>query len=1026
MTKFYTSRSAVRSNKAQTASYLQSRLQPLSLLGATPIQLAHAFALHHQSKNTSGNIQINYLTAKGESVTYTHCVTKTDTLGNERVLSVDENFNRIRFSPQHISQYNPKGKYTQPEGSGTHIYFTALYQVFINPKTKTHSSNFDRIYVVEGEFKAWTMCLAGLPTVAISGISSGTIAYDANGNTRKEVRENELIPFFALKSAEFKPDLQAFLIQHQTTQLVLLHDADAFNGYKNRAKKGRVAAFISALKDTQKACEALQIQFTYIVGKNEQQAKGIDDLLLTHLNTPNYEAIINDLTNLNAKSKYLHLFKEVDTQRKLNTIIEHFYRSTQRTPDLQIEYDGYLSDLINTNSDFLEALNTQKRIILQSGTGSGKTTLILRHLIYQWFEDTKIPTIVIVPLNAIVEQQSKYGNQNDVAFITAATKNDQMRGINLQTKCVFVNYENAKEVAEYLTQLFGGYHAILDESHLLSESVGYKADVVREVTAVIQQAQKTLLASATPSLLGLDEFYYLKINNSIPAPAPKVIHYTSVVKSLTALICQVVPNSGSNQIVLLNNKKRIQKLKDALKRLGYKIATIYTNNPNNEHYQQLINTSKLDPNIDVYICTEKVATGVNILSNGNKNRLIYAETNTKDGFLCGFRQTLYTQFVARVRDVKSITDCFILTKQIELPSFERQTAEMIYCRLYTQYQQTANDINARYTNDTNTPQQHDYLRFVDGTGLTYSQQGLVVPDKIYLIHLAEKQAVNLSHVSDLDFEELTIVDLDIDTTIEIATKEANKAINEETKNAEVDICNKMSDRSSLACLQLAGTIYNTTDNQTLKNTLKNEFGQLPKPDEPLSEIKQDVADTAHQNFMHYLRLGMNWGDAHQLTFRPSTEKIRPSQLLSKNKRQEIRLIISRFLSKDANGCKIKQHQLAQNEKAQNALLLAFEKSEDYQLTPKEIQAIIRKYRRGLSIAESLLFASSLFHLQRTANHANTLVYYKLIECWDKESIERHFQITLPTPVADCQNPPGANTSDSYEDDFGNTCPGVRF
>ena len=88
MTKFYTSRSAVRSIKAQTASYLQSRLQPLSLLGATSSQLAPAFALHHQSKNTSGNIQINYLTAKGESVTYTHCVTKTDTLGNERVLSV--------------------------------------------------------------------------------------------------------------------------------------------------------------------------------------------------------------------------------------------------------------------------------------------------------------------------------------------------------------------------------------------------------------------------------------------------------------------------------------------------------------------------------------------------------------------------------------------------------------------------------------------------------------------------------------------------------------------------------------------------------------------------------------------------------------------------------------------------------------------------------------------------------------------------------------------------------------------------
>ncbi|MBK9463142.1 MAG: hypothetical protein IPN94_27940 [Sphingobacteriales bacterium] len=134
----------------------------------------------------------------------------------------------------------------------------------------------------------------------------------------------------------------------------------------------------------------------------------------------------------------------------------------------------------------------------------------------------KYPLEVIVPLNAIVEQQSKYGNQTDVAFITAATKNDQMRGINLQTKCVFVNYENAKEVAEYLTQQFGGYHAILDESHLLSESVGYKAEIVREVTAVIQQAQKILLASATPSLLGLDEFYYLKINSRYQLLPPKL------------------------------------------------------------------------------------------------------------------------------------------------------------------------------------------------------------------------------------------------------------------------------------------------------------------------------------------------------------------------------------------------------------------------------------------------------------------------------------------------------------------------
>jgi len=1026
-------------------SYLQNRKNELKKLGATDAQLT-VFSTHRAARNTSGNIQIDYLNVDGKTVLYTpkQQTEVFDVWGN--FVSFDKPFVRVRYTPEHIKTNGNTKKYTQPPGSGVYAYFTALFQTYLNPHTRTHQSDFSTIYVVEGEFKAFAMCLQGLPTIGLGGINSGAIAKNAAGKTRNDLRTDNTTTTtertkFIAATAKFLPEIQSFLTTHQVKNVVLVHDADAFDNFKNHKSDTRVLSFIAAVTDTAKACEGLNINFSYVVPKNQEQ-KGIDDLLLAHhTDTDTTTAILSDLKALNLQSKYFYTYQclygfwndLLNPQRycfkqmclygfwnDLPRIKERFYQSTTRTPDLEITHDGYLSDL--KNEAFLYALRNYKKNLIKGGTGSGKTVLSYE-IATEWYDTTGYPTIIGAPLVAIIAQQ-KNGNKNPkFGFCTATDKAPELLAFKDANKIgMFVNYDNLRFVADEFTKMYGGYNLIVDESHQITTAFGYKPDVVRDVLNVAATANKTLFLSATPSLLGLDSFYFIEINRSTPPPTPNIIYQnTNIVSCLVESICTHEPRSGTQTVVLLNNKKHIKKAQLALTNLGYKVEIIYTDNPDTEAYDKLINKSLLDVTTDVILCTEKVATGLNIKKYEapeppepqtdtpdddtpdddntdifadtepeiltdvpTKVRMIYCETNVNEaGFVCGFNHTLYTQFVARVRNLETLTDVTIITKELPPPPFERQTAQMYFVSICKNLKQTAKAINEAHP----TPEAINYLNFKPINGLMYDTNGKVVVDTLWAAHDAERKAVNYAHITDY-FNPDTAVKITTTEHTTEAVKTANKAINELYTEAAVTIHDAILNPEAPEAKQVFSNLYHTTPNKNLKKYVGNNFSiYLGKAfTDTTTEIQNEVSTEALTDIMLFTKLGLSIPDAHKLTFNPDTHKLRCNP-----KRNEHKAILARYFERDGNGCIIRQYEINAAKNAKEALTKAF--AGNTQLTAKQVFKVVRTHKRRCTQNEALLFTKSLFNLKLHTDN-KTYWFYSVVCEWNKGTIESYFDVTL--------------------------------
>jgi len=1066
----------LRAIAVQEQAYLKKRQSELQRLGASNEQLNQAFKIDRAAHNTFGNIQISYLDFRGLPLYF------TATQQEPEAFDVwQEPFVRVRHSEQYLRTYTHAKKYWQPKYSSSTPYFTALWLFFLNKGTAKFEPNFEHIYITEGEFKAFALCSLGIPTIGISGINNGTIAFNANNQTRREFRADELnYAKFTTERAEFLPLIAEFIAEYKVKQITLNHDADVFCASKNSQKQTRALIFKTAILDTAKACECLNIEFTYIVGKN-QKLKGVDDLLLHHANKAELKTIIADFKSLNAKSEYFLTYKK----NRLNRLIERLYESSEMSPNITIEHDAYLSTIADER--FKYELNHRKRILLKAPTGSGKTTLS-HELADEWYKQNGLPTIIAASLNSIIEQQAAHNKDPHTVFITAKTKESELQNY-LQGNCykIFVNYDNVAEIAAIL----GKYNLIVDECHELTTAYSYKPEVVRAVQRAAEQAEKAMYMSATPSLLGMSDFYFIEIKSTIVAPQPKGVYYKRrIISTLCKAIATIKPQSNIQQIVLINSRKKIRETAKALKKLGYNIKTIYTNNLDATTYDNLIKTESLSSDVDVLLCTEKVATGLNIKPNGKQVRLIYCEGNRNEAkFLAGFNKRLYTQFVARVRDVSSIEQILVVTKEHNKAPFERSTPTMYYSRIIANLKKDAEQVNADFYDE---PQKANYLEHVAANGLMYNEQGKVVVDTLYAANRAEQLALNNSHLTDYfgDIEPFEIKRTKHTAAAAKAANEACKVVNEQYAEIEQQVSDATKEAESSPLFELASLVADATPSRELKNYLRANVGIMPNAkaesnaDADAEQIKLEVATEAFCEFYVWHKLGLNWQDSHKLIFEPQPQKkpqIEPlneqqepqpqqeqgeqqeqpieqqeqqvhnglhvftdvhdcsqvftdvhtssqpqkSRLMPPQQRAEIKAIISSFLSRDAKGNKIRAFEQRGNERAKSGLLEAFKQASEMQLTAKGIHAIIRKCKRGMSEAQSLRLAKTMFNLKVKTDKKHTLTKYELLYEWSEATINEHFGITLPSQTSEQQAEP-TTAEPYYFDDFGRLCEGVQF
>jgi hypothetical protein len=140
--------------------------------------------------------------------------------------------------------------------------------------------------------------------------------------------------------------------------------------------------------------------------------------------------------------------------------------------------------------------------------------------------------------------------------------------------------------------------------------------------------------------------------------------------------------------------------------------------------------------------------------------------------------------------------------------------------------------------------------------------------------------------------------------------------------------------------------------------------------EPLNEQQeqqpqQEQAEQQEQQIYNGLHVFTDVHDCSQVfTDVHNCSQPQKSRLLPPQQRAEYKAIISSFLSRDAKGNKIRAFEQRGNEQAKTALLEAFNKASNTQLTAKEIHSTIRKFKRGMSEAQSLRLAKTMLNLKK--------------------------------------------------------------
>lgn len=259
---------AVKKNKNLT--YCEARLKELGITDETnSLKIIYGDSSPGQfrffSQGKDDNIQINYLDLNGNVVLY-DCNGKL------------KQFTRIRIK-------NPVNgsKYLQPFKSGVYPFITP--RIIEKFKRRTE---IETLFIVEGEFKAFSGFLFGLDIIGIGGIQ----------NFRDKAKN------------ELDNSIKSLIEACKVKNIVLLFDADclSINFKPERDLYNRPNSFYTAVKDFKEFTKPLNVDvyFSHILSDFEDKSKGLDDLII-HPETDK-KILLKELASFTVgrKRKYIH------------------------------------------------------------------------------------------------------------------------------------------------------------------------------------------------------------------------------------------------------------------------------------------------------------------------------------------------------------------------------------------------------------------------------------------------------------------------------------------------------------------------------------------------------------------------------------------------------------------------------------------------------------------------------------------------------------------------------------------------
>lgn len=584
---------------APNFSYYNDRISPFRKLGLTPEMEKMAF-----STDEDGSIHIHYLDGIVGTPIMIH-FERNNTLkydghpDQNYSAGYDINYTVVRDANPRPNYKGKLKKYKNPTGTGIKIYMSAFFLCFIHSDAPYRIKRHKKLIVVEGQLKAWALCLVGIPAIGITGLTGALIA-------KKEFPKGEYKP-------TFKPALVELIKHYGFTELEYMQDQDNLNNDDNL---GRATQFKSAYSKMQQATKdaGLKFSFSYPI---TPEHKGVDDLLTAKgINTTEV------IKELKAATQKRPKFIQRHTGESLKAVEQMILRSAKDyrplVPDAQdvtewLEYnkdkDKYylgtkpVKELITSMLYYDESAFN----IIQLPTGKGKSTASIEAMQDMLQVSPNLTFLLIVPYHTLNDNLIDSFREKGIRFNNYnATKQLRTGIINIA-----VYDQLALMSAQELAQI---NLCIVDEIHLLYNECSY-----RHALPIVEhrlQRLNVIGLSATPSysIMYADNLFKIGVDYK-----PE-ISLLKIDDSQHAIInqCLMLIDSSSIGLVRIKSAKECIAIRNFLREIrpNHKISFVCSNNNDDSHEMDfetkkaLLKKGKVD--CDLIISTNCIDCGVSI------------------------------------------------------------------------------------------------------------------------------------------------------------------------------------------------------------------------------------------------------------------------------------------------------------------------------------------------------------------------------------------------------------------------------
>ncbi|MFD1391691.1 DEAD/DEAH box helicase, partial [Alkalibacillus flavidus] len=332
----------------------------------------------------------------------------------------------------------------------------------------------------------------------------------------------------------------------------------------------------------------------------------------------------------------------------------------------------------------IDLLQKKNRILVDSPTGSGKTTSFIEAMKAKESENTsrhegkfKQFYIFAVPTNALVDQVAyhhdvlKIQGQKDERLFRKFIEADRNH-----KRIIVATYDKIEWLASVIERnsAFNQFSIVVDEYHKLVFDLNYRNRAIKSMLEATRRARTFIALSGTTNDIDKNEFdEVVKVTgcNGSPNRDLVIYEYEKNKQSLAELATIVKNRSEHNRLLIfLQNMEQGELLKRLLKQEGVKSDIVNRHHKGKPIYQGISNEEQIPDEIDVLISTSVIADGVNLQNTNSHWEVITVCSNYSDFY----NASMIKQISNRLRNLYDRFSLFIQKDEREPKQYNLEGA----------------------------------------------------------------------------------------------------------------------------------------------------------------------------------------------------------------------------------------------------------------------------------------------------------------------------------------------------------------